>query len=357
MTGARRTLGLAFAMATAFAVVAATPIGWVDPPVRPDGAPAGPLAVMGATDIASVNANQPNGKSVLEFTQVTVSGIAQTGSGQLDPRDAAAPSLWFYLSDGTGTVAISKGTGTAGQPAVAAGDSVSVDTFVFTQSTAPLKGTRTLDLDAVGIGTITVHGSGHALETPRPTLPSEIASGGNAIEGTLVTVDGLTVVSAAEWPTSGNSGFVRVTDGVDEFRIFVDDDTDLDGIVAPAGTFSLTGFVAQNQQGSSPNWLTDHFLYPRSVADILQGDGDGTATVTPQFVTEGATDRTLSFALAGVQATLTAIELDVPDSWTWNAPQTVSLSGNGFTGTTPVVTPQGAGWTIRVDGTTLGAFQ
>lgn len=359
MTRARRAAGAALASALVAALAgasgAAEPIGWADPPTRPEGWPAGPLAVMGSTDIASVNANAPNGRSLLEFTQVTISGIAQTGIGQLDPRDTASPAIWFYVSDGTGTVAISKGTGGAGLPAVAAGDSVTVDTFVLTQPTTPLKGTRTLDIDAVGIGTVTNHGGGHALDAPRATFPSEVATGGNTIEGTLVTVDGLTVVSAAEWPASGSSGFVRVTDGTDQFRLYVDNDTDLDGTVPPSGTFSVTGFVAQNYLGVTNNWLTDHFVYPRSSADIVQGDGDGTCVVTPQFVTEGVTGRTLTFSLAGVQATLTSIELDVPASWTWNAPRTVTLSGTGFNGTTPVVNAAGGGWTITVDGTAVSA--
>lgn len=355
MTGVRRSTGILLAAVAALSGLAAEPIGWIDPPSRPEGWPSGPLAVMGSTDIASVNANTSNGRSVLEFTQVRISGIAQTGIGQLDPRDTANPALWFYVSDGTGTVAISKGTGGAGLPAVAAGDSVSVDTFVFTQSTTPLKGTRTLDMDAVGVGTITRHNGGHALDAPQPTLPSQIVTNGNGIEGTLVSVDGLSVVSAAEWPTSGNSGFVRVTDGTDQFRIFIDNDTDLDGIVAPSGTFSVTGFVAQNYLGAGTNWLVDHFVYPRSSADIVQGDGDGTCVVTPQFVTEGIAGRTLTFDVAGVQATLTSMELDVPASWTWNAPRTVTLSGAGFSGTTPVVNAAGGGWTIVVDGTALSA--
>ncbi|GJM44143.1 MAG: hypothetical protein DHS20C21_09850 [Gemmatimonadota bacterium] len=326
----------------------------------PDGGPDRMMTVYGLTTIAEVNQNDANGRALLgeQSSQVTVRGVVQSATGALDPKDVSNPSAWFYISDGTGSVAVSKASAAAAIPSVAVGDSVEVATVILTQpNSTTLTGTRTLDFDASFFSDhLTILATGRPVNAPTTVTLDDLVTNGTAVEGDLVRVDGVSVVAPAEWPLSNQSGFVRITDGIDTVNLYVDNDTDLDAIPAPSGSFSLTGFVAQEDLDGAP-FFQGHFLYPRSTADILQGDGDGTAVVSPSNVTEFATGVNLVFTLAGVQATLTAVELDVPATWTWSGSAgDVTLGGAGFSGASaPVVTSNGGGWSIRVDGTTISS--
>ncbi len=337
--------------------------GTLDPPRRSEFAPAGPLRVVGGvTPISAVNANDASGLSPLESAFVTIRGVVQLATGVADPFDEAAPQPWFYVHDGTGAVAVARRNIAA--ISVAAGDSVEVSTFVFTQRFAPLRGTRTLDLAFAFVGDVTVLASGRPLQPAQALTAADVADQGALHEGLLVTLSGLTVVQPSEWPAAGASGFVRVTDGTDTLRIYVDEDTDLDGLSPPAGTFAVTGFVAQDDTnrppGSAGPFLTGHFVYPRSAADLAQGDGSGTATVSPATVVEGATGVSLAFTITGQDAVLETVQVEIPAAWTWTAPGTVALSGAGFAGATASFAASGSGgWIVEiagaaVDGATTG---
>jgi len=348
----RRAPGAIAVLATLAAGVAAAPsgiTGWMEPAQRSEFAPPGPYPVRGGiTTIAEVNANDPDGLAPLEFTAVTVRGVVQTATGTVDPIDA--PANWFWVNDGTGGVAVVRPD--AVQLSVAAGDSVEITTAVFTQRFEPLRGTRTLDL-AQGGATPLVR-----IATGRPVLPAvavsvdSVASSGGTLEGQLVRVAGLTIVDPGAWPVAGASGFVRVTDGTDTLAVFVDEDTDLDGLTPPAGSFALAGFVAQDDPDASAvgPFLAGHFLYPRSLADLSQGDGSGTAVVTPDFVTEGATGVALAFTVTGQTETIETVELEIPASWTWTSPGDVALSGPGFATAAASFAPSGGGWVVTVTG-------
>ncbi|MEZ5064810.1 MAG: lamin tail domain-containing protein [bacterium] len=306
-------------------------------------APEGPPVVLGGiTPISGVNANAANGFAQIgEFAFVKIRGVAQSATGDLDPYDVGSPSTWFYVNDGTGGVAIAQSGGVI--RSVAAGDSVEVETFVFTQRQSPLRGTRAIDHGAVFPGTITI------LATNRPLTPAvahtaaEIVTNGDSYEGSLVIVSGLTLVNPAQWPAVGASAFVDVTDGTTTFRAYVDDETDIAQNSPPAGAFDLTGFVAQHDAAAPETgpFTTGHFLYPRGIADFAQGDGSGTATVTPTFALTGATGQTVTTTVTGQDVSLETIEIVIPATWTWDTPGDLTLSGPGFAG---------ASGSFRIDG-------
>lgn len=168
--------------------------------------PDGPFPVVaGVTPIQDVNANDASGFSPLEFQTVTIEGVVQLGTGGIDPFDASGASTWFYVSDGTGGVAVAE----AGQVVtpVSAGEHVRVTGLVLTQGVVPLRGTRTIDL-AFG-GSVQSIGSG-TTDSPTGITASQLLTDGAAWEGTRVRIGGLTLVDPGEWPGPGASGFVRV---------------------------------------------------------------------------------------------------------------------------------------------------
>lgn len=359
----RRIAPALAALLLAAAAAAAEPPaeGFLDPPRRSPFAPAGPLRVVGGvTPISAINANDANGLSPLESAFVTIRGVVQLPTGTVDPFDEASPQPWFYVHDGTGAVAVARRNVAA--ISVAAGDSVEVSTFVFTQRFAPLRGTRTLDLGFAFVGDVFVRASGRPVQPAQPLAAGDVAGQGALYEGLLVSVGGLTVVQPSEWPATGASGFVRATDGTDTLRIYVDEDTNLDGLSPPAGTFGVTGFVAQDDTnrppGSGGPFLAGHFVYPRSATDLAQGDGSGTATVLPSTVVEGAAGVSLAFTITGQDAALETVQVEIPSTWTWTAPGTVTLSGAGFASASASSTPSGSGgWIVEITGAAVDSLE
>jgi hypothetical protein len=310
--------------------------------------PDAPLGrIAGTTPISQINANNASGFSPLEFFTVDIQGVVQLGTSRLDPFDLAGSSAWFYVSDGTGGLAIARpgSIGTALSP----GDRVSITSTVFTQGATPIRGTRTLDFGFGG--TVTVIGSG-TVDAPAVVTAADVVTNGVAWEGTRVRINAVTLVNPGAWPAAGVSGFVNVTDGVSTFRLYVDDETNLDGSSPPAAAFDLLGFVAQDD---APPFDDSHFVWPASLSDLVLGDGSGTAAVNPAVVPEDAVGVTLAFTFTGQQATLATIELDVPVTWGWTqSPADVAMSGPGFGAAVVTIVP-GTPPTIQVSGAAVTA--
>ncbi len=266
------TWGLAFvSFACASAIAAAAP--------RP--IPDAPLGTRrGITPISLINANNASGQSDFEFTIVTIEGVIQQPAGELDPFDRLSPSSFFTVSDGTGALAIAN-PGVLPLPIPAAGTRVRISSVVFTQGAAPLRGTRTLDFEVFGFGTITNLGGG-SLDAPVSISAAQLQSLGSSFEGSRVRLEGLTLVDPSEWPASGNSGFVRATDGSGTINVFIDDDTNLDGASPPASAFSLVGLALQDAMNFAAEG--EHYIAPGSLADLVSGDGSGLLAVVPTSV-------------------------------------------------------------------------
>jgi hypothetical protein len=307
------------------------------------------------TPISDINANTAFGESPLEFSPVNIRGVAQTGTGALDPFDGAGPSTWFYVSDGTGGLAVSYPEGVP--TTVSAGDIVEVDSVVVrTQDLPPIRGTRTVDFEYAFLSGITptitvIAPGGGVVDDPTVIGMTDLLDTGAAWEGTRVRINGVSIVDPGEWPPAGSSGFVSFTNGVSVGRLYVDEDTDLDGATLPGGPFDLVGFVAQN--GPAPG--TDHYLYPTGVSDLIAGDGSGLVRVRPEVVAQGQNGLTLDFTITGQEATLAQIEIAIPETWTWESQGDFSIGGDGFTGATKSFRPEGASWVLEVSGAAVSA--
>ena len=108
-------------------------------------------------------------------------------------------------------------------------------------------------------------------------------------ESELIQLIGMTVVDPTQWPASGSSANVDITNGTDTMTMRIDSDTDIDGSTAPAGMFDVTGLGSQYDFSSPydegyqifPRMLTDIFEYPTiptyTISDVTGIDADGVA--------------------------------------------------------------------------------
>ena len=108
-------------------------------------------------------------------------------------------------------------------------------------------------------------------------------------ESELIQLIGMTVVDPTQWPASGSSANVDITNGTDTMTMRIDSDTDIDGSTAPAGMFDVTGLGSQYDFSSPydegyqifPRMLTDIFEYPTiptyTISDVTGIDADGIA--------------------------------------------------------------------------------
>jgi Secretion system C-terminal sorting domain len=119
----------------------------------------------------------------------------------------------------------------------ALGDSVEV-----TGTVAQFNGmTEIIPLDATSWDSIS---SGNPVPDPEVITLAVYKANPEMYEGTLVGFIGLTKVSG-NWPASGSSANLSLTDGVDTVVFRIDSDTDIDGQTEPAWPMDVIGIGAQ----------------------------------------------------------------------------------------------------------------
>ncbi len=85
-------------------------------------------------------------------------------------------------------------------------------------------------------------------------------------ESQLVRLENIRLLDVADW-TNGGSGFnVDITNGMDTFQMRIDADTDIFGLAAPSGTFTLTGLGGQFDPASPFN--AGYQILPRYIQDF-----------------------------------------------------------------------------------------
>lgn len=104
--------------------------------------------------------------------------------------------------------------------------------------------------------------SGHPLETPQV-----IVAMGEDFESRMVQIECVALVDPSQWTNSGSGFDVDVTDGVNDFVVHVDLDTDMYGTPAPQGHFTLTGIGAQADADGLP-YDSGYSIWPRYMADM-----------------------------------------------------------------------------------------
>lgn len=104
--------------------------------------------------------------------------------------------------------------------------------------------------------------TGNSLGNPRPVTELN-----ESTESEFIVIDALlTLMNPADWDESGDSFTATVTDGVNEYALRVDSDTDIAGRPVPTDPFRLTGIGGQFD--SSDPWDSGYQILPRYFTDF-----------------------------------------------------------------------------------------
>jgi predicted extracellular nuclease len=159
----------------------------------------------------------------------------------------------FYVTDGTASINIYNFADKSGYTSPMMGDSLYIH-----GSVAQYNGLTELNVDS-----IFYIGGNYTL--PAATVVSTVSE---ATESELVQLIGFSLVTPSQWPASGSSANVDITNGTDTLTMRIDSDTDIDGSSAPAGMFDVTGIGSQFDN-SSP-YTEGYQLFPRMLTDIYE---------------------------------------------------------------------------------------
>ncbi|MDC3346303.1 lamin tail domain-containing protein [Schleiferiaceae bacterium] len=178
----------------------------------------------------------------------------------------------FYVTDGTDGINIYNFADQSGYTTPMMGDSLflhgEVDQF---------NGLTELFVDSIYLAN-----SGNTL--PAPAVVTALDE---STESELIKLIGFTLADATQWPASGSSANVDITNGTDTMTMRIDSDTDIDSSTAPVGTFDVTGIGSQYDSSSPydegyqifPRQLTDIFVYPfiptYTIDQVDNTDADG----------------------------------------------------------------------------------
>jgi hypothetical protein len=97
-------------------------------------------------------------------------------------------------------------------------------------------------------------------------LPNVVDSLGEFTESQLIKIENVTLVDPTQWNNSGSGFNVDITNGTDTLAMRIDNDVDLYSMMAPTGTFDVTG-LGRQFDNSSP-YDNGYQIFPRYVADI-----------------------------------------------------------------------------------------
>jgi|SaaInl25SG_5_DNA_1037380.scaffolds.fasta_scaffold00022_13 predicted extracellular nuclease len=159
----------------------------------------------------------------------------------------------FYVSDSTDGINIYNFADKSGYTSPMMGDSL-----IMYGSVAQYNGLTELIVDS-----IYYIAGGYTL--PTSTVVTALDE---TTESEIVTLVGFNLVDPTQWPSTGSSANVDITNGTDTLTMRIDSDTDIDGSPAPAGTFDVTG-VGSQYDNSSP-YTEGYQLFPRMLTDIFE---------------------------------------------------------------------------------------
>ncbi len=159
----------------------------------------------------------------------------------------------FYVSDSTDGINIYNYADKSGYTSPMMGDSL-----ILHGDVAQYNGLTELFVDS-----IYYIAGGYTL--PTPTVVTALDE---STESELITLVGFDLVDPTQWPSTGSSANVDITNGTDTLTMRIDSDTDIDGTPAPTGTFDVTG-VGSQFDNSSP-YTEGYQLFPRMLTDIFE---------------------------------------------------------------------------------------
>jgi plastocyanin len=196
-------------------------------------------------NIAQINTSDANGVADSIGVNCQVTGIVH--SIDFDGNNGYS----FYIYDNTGGINVFNFNDVTGYTSPLVGDSLALwgDIGQFN------------GLTQFGVDSIVVLGSGASVKAPRVEFAAD-----ESTEGDYIKLNGYRLLDASQWPTSGNSASVDITNGTDTVVMRIDSDTDIDGSTAPVGSFNVTG--AGGQFDNSSPFTEGHQILPSSLTDI-----------------------------------------------------------------------------------------
>ena len=143
---------------------------------------------------------------------------------------------------------------------------------------AQYKGLTELDVDS-----IILVGTGKTLKTPML-----VADVDESTESEFIELNGWSVITPSQWPASGSSKNVDISNGVDTIVMRIDSDTDIDGTPVPTTSFDVFGAGGQFASGSTPPFLDGYQFQPGSIADFTFA---APTTPTVNFMVSSQTEK------------------------------------------------------------------
>jgi beta-lactamase superfamily II metal-dependent hydrolase len=196
----------------------------------------------GVATIASIRTPAPNGEPLFAGYAARIQGVVSAGSNTF-----GAGSNDDYVQDATGGIDVYRSNETATPfTLTSAGQNVEVIGRIgFNGGRVRLDITESLEKTTSPYG-ITILPTPGTID-PQPATLALLAASPEALEGQLVTVAGVAVVSGS-FPTTPQQfdTFLTVTDdGTSNFTLKIDKDTDIEGF-NPGPVFTMIGVVQQD---------------------------------------------------------------------------------------------------------------
>ncbi len=186
----------------------------------------------------------------LDYT-ARISGLVTSGTGNYSSTNNDD-----YIDDGTGALNISRTIEPdtpAAQP-TSTGNTYTVAGFINQLTgrfrldvTPPFDGiTKPWDLGPGSFNGYSITLTGSGAVTPLSRTIAQINADPEGHDAKLVTIANCTVTSGTIPASGGVDAFLTINDGTGSIEMKIDGDSDIPGLATPAGTFTLTGTVQQD---------------------------------------------------------------------------------------------------------------
>lgn len=144
----------------------------------------------------------------------------------------------FYIYDNTGGINVFRSSDLNNYTAPAVGDSLTIYGEIL-----QFRGLTEIEPDSIRL-----ESTGISLKSPMVVSDLD-----ESTEGEYIRLNGFWLVDASQWPGTGSSANVDITNGIDTLTMRIDSDTDIDGSTAPAGAFDVVGAGGQFTFNSPAN--------------------------------------------------------------------------------------------------------
>lgn len=158
----------------------------------------------------------------------------------------------FFMHDATGGINVYSSSDKNSYTSPMPGDSVSVYGSIDQYN----------GLTEMAVDSIVLRSSGNSIG-----LPMAATTVDESTEGEYIRLNGYHLATPTQWPALGSSANVDITNGTDTVVMRIDSDTDIDGTIAPTGTFDVLG--AGGQYDASAPYDAGYQLMPSSITDFI----------------------------------------------------------------------------------------